>query len=132
MNSSSGMPLQATNSTAPVVVAPTMERKFLLDTLSAICLVIWFSTGQSGPEYLEVAGRAVDRRIVIAVAVHALAHLQRLHLLHLFHCRDAPMTGRTDLCRLGGCQASDGRVGISDHAGVISQKSNMRIVNEPD
>jgi len=41
--------------------------------------------------FLEVAGRAVRRRIVLAVAVHTLTHLQRFYLGNLCLRLDVPM-----------------------------------------
>jgi hypothetical protein len=40
---------------------------------------------------LEMAGCTVNRSVVISMAIHALTHLERLNLLHLFHGGNAAM-----------------------------------------
>ena len=73
-----------------------------------------------------VAGRAIRRRIIVAVAIHTLTHLERLDLGDLFHRGDVAVASRTDSC----CAHRFATRAVGDLVRVLRQISYVRFMHE--
>ena len=90
MSSRSGRPQAAKIIVPAVAFAPSAR--------NSLRLIFMRLFGPLSESNLMVARRAIGRRVVVAVAVHALAHLQFFNLCDLFHCCNVAVAGRTYCC----------------------------------